>query len=245
MDAIKIRGMTKTYHTGFTAFGYSFGHDVTTLHGIDLTVPQGSIFAFLGPNGAGKTTTIKCLLGLSKPTEGTVELFNEPYNSHMLSWIGYSPDETLYYDHLTGRENIMLIGQLDGSSHATVEKRATKLLRQLDLLDAKDQPVKNYSHGMKKRLGLIISLINEPHLVLRDEPMGGLDPIGRKVVKDLIVSLKKSGVTIFFSTHILSDVEEIADNFAILHKGRLLTSKSVKSVKEDLEGFFIKTLSKE
>ncbi len=181
------------------------------------------MFGYLGPNGAGKTTTIKILMGLAFPDAGEGTVLGRPWRE--AAWrerAGYLPEQPYFYDYLTPREYLDYVGRLFGLSAATRAERARKLIERVGLGAAQDEPVRRFSKGMAQRLGIAQALINEPDLVVLDEPMSGLDPIGRRLVRDVILDLKKEGRTVFFSTHILSDAETLCDRVALLRDGRLL-----------------------
>ena len=215
------------------------------LKGVSFSVKKGDIYGFLGPNGAGKTTTMKCILWLIHPESGSIKLFWEDGLSQSSKMrIGFMPENTYLYKHLTGREFLRFNGSFFGLSGEQWEKRVTELLHRVWLSEAADSYLKNYSKGMLQRVGLAQSIINHPEILFLDEPMSGLDPIGRKMVKDLLVELNKSGTTIFFNTHILADVESICDTISIINKGEIIVeNKKVESIKGGLEDFFIEQVS--
>jgi len=192
------------------------------LKGVSLSVEEGEIYGFLGPNGAGKTTSIKCLLGLLEPDAGAVSLFGEPGATLAARRrLGYLPEQPYFYQHLKGRELLQYFGRLCDMGGAKLGARCDELLEMVGLADAGDKPLGQYSKGMLQRIGVAQALINEPDLVVLDEPMSGLDPIGRREVKDLIMSVKQRGATVFFSSHILSDAEELCDRVCLLVDGEL------------------------
>ena len=214
MTSIKIEGLTKIYPK-------LFGSYTKAIDNITLSVKQGEIFGFLGPNGAGKTTTLKIITGLIKPTKGEVLVFDAPiFEVNVREKIGFLPEYPSYYSHLTGFEVLDFACGLFGVQ--TSKKKISALLDRIGLQDKAQVKVSEYSKGMIQRLGIAQALVNDPELVILDEPLSGLDPMGRKEVKDIIVSLKNEGKTIFFSTHILADVERICDRVGILHRGKLL-----------------------
>ena len=213
----------------------------TILHDVSLTVKDGEIFGFLGPNGAGKTTTMKCILGLLAPDDGTVELLGEPgLTQETKKRIGFMPENTYLYKYLTGREFLRFNGRFFPIPKDELEERIGFLIEKVGLSHAGDKLLAKYSKGMLQRVGLAQAIINRPEIVFLDEPMSGLDPIGRRMVKDLIAELKKEGTTVFFNTHILSDVESICDHFAIIHFGEIIADEYVKNLKEPLEDYFIR-----
>ncbi|MBI4001973.1 MAG: ABC transporter ATP-binding protein [Nitrospira defluvii] len=223
MDDIVIEDLTKSY-----ASGWPGRPPFVALDGLYLTVGRGEIFGFLGPNGAGKTTTLKILLGLVRATGGRALLLGQPAGDvETRRRIGFLPESPYFYDYLTAEEFLGFYGQLAGLGHVAIAQRVTDLLSLVGLADARDRQLRKFSKGMLQRIGLAQALIHDPELVILDEPMTGLDPVGRKQVRDLILSLRDRGKTIFFSTHILHDVEMICDRVGIVIKGRLLASGRV------------------
>ena len=192
------------------------------LKGVSLSVQQGEIYGFLGPNGAGKTTSIKCLLGLLYPDAGSVELFGQQGATLAARRrIGYLPERPYFYPHLKGRELLEYFGRLFGMRGQELRAKCDDLLALVGLPDDGGKPTGQYSKGMLQRLGVAQALINDPDLVILDEPMSGLDPIGRREVKDLITAVKERGATVFFSSHILSDAEALCDRVCLLVDGKL------------------------
>jgi ABC-2 type transport system ATP-binding protein len=213
---------------------------VTALQGLDLQVNAGEIFGFLGPNGAGKTTTMKILMGLIYPTSGRARLFGKPLGDvDVKHRIGFLPETPYFYDYLTADEFLLFYGQLFGIPRAELKRRIDELLTLVGLEQSRSLRLHRFSKGMLQRVGLAQALINDPQLVILDEPMSGLDPIGRKEVRDLILHLKERGKTVFFSTHILSDVETICNRVGILIRGRL---REVGSVEELLGRYGVQTV---
>jgi ABC-2 type transport system ATP-binding protein len=214
--AIEVVGLRKTYRTPFRR------KRVEALRGVTFTVERGHIFGFVGPNGAGKTTTIRALMGLVRPTAGTAALLGEPIPSRAArARVGFLPEAPYFYDYLTVGELLDLAGRLFGLPAAERRRRADELIERVGLARARSQSLKKFSKGMLQRAGLAQALMNDPELVVLDEPMSGLDPIGRKEVRDLMLELRDRGKTVFFSTHILSDVEAITDRVAIIARGQL------------------------
>ena len=231
--AIDVHDLTKTYRTPFTR------KKVEALRGVSFSVERGHIFGFVGPNGAGKTTTIRTLMGLIRPSAGTATLLGHPLGSRAArARIGFLPESPYFYDYLDVGELCDLAGRLFGLAPAARKKRADELIEKVGLGRARNQSLKKFSKGMLQRAGLAQALMNDPELVVLDEPMSGLDPIGRKEVRDLILELRDQGKTVFFSTHILSDVEAITDRVAIVARGQLqahgtpaeLVSRSLQGV---------------
>jgi ABC-2 type transport system ATP-binding protein len=214
--AIDVHDLRKTYRTPFTR------RKVEALRGVTFAVERGHIFGFVGPNGAGKTTTIRTLMGLVRPTGGSAALLGHPLTSRAArARIGFLPEAPYFYDYLTVGELCDLAGRLFGMAPAQRKRRADELIDKVGLGAARGQSLKKFSKGMLQRAGLAQALMNDPELVVLDEPMSGLDPIGRKEVRDLILELRDQRKTVFFSTHILSDVEAITDRVAIIARGQL------------------------
>ena len=215
---IEIDRLTKDF-----AIGFARKRRVRALDALSLTVARGEIFGFLGGNGAGKTTTIKLLLGLMSPTAGTARICGRDIrDTAMHARIGYLPEQPYFYDYLTARELLEYCAELFGYDAAERKRRAAALLTRVELDPrAWTRPLRRFSKGMLQRVGLAQALLNDPEVVFLDEPMSGLDPIGRRHVRDLIASLRAGGTTVFFSSHILSDIEVLCDRVAILQKGRL------------------------
>lgn len=215
---IEIENLTKDYETGFWK-----KKKVRALDGLTLNIKPGQIFGFLGGNGAGKTTTIKILMRLLFPTAGSAKILgNDISDVKTHGQIGYCPENPYFYDYLTARELMDYFGELFGFSAAVRKEKTAQLLSSVGL-DEKDwnRQLRKFSKGMLQRVGLAQSLINDPEIVFLDEPMSGLDPIGRREVRELIAGLRKRGMTVFMSTHILSDIEALCDEVAILRKGKL------------------------
>jgi ABC-2 type transport system ATP-binding protein len=213
---IEVQDLRKVYRTPFRR------RKVQALSGISFEVRRGEIFGFLGPNGAGKTTTIRVLMGLIAATGGTAKIFGHRIPSRQARMrLGFLPEQPYFYDYLTVGELLDLTGRLFGLDGATRKKRAAQLIDRVGLGRARDQNLKKFSKGMMQRAGLAQALMNDPDLVVLDEPMSGLDPIGRKEVRDLIVELHDQGKTVFFSSHILTDVEAVADRVAIVARGQI------------------------
>jgi ABC-2 type transport system ATP-binding protein len=215
---------------------------------LTLTVNKGETYGLLGLNGAGKTTTLKLLLGLCRPTSGKVTVLGAPPGSRrVLSRIGFLPENPYFYSHLTARECLDLISSLFGIERSKRRAKTEELLNLVKISDAADVPMRKYSKGMLQRVGIAQCLINDPELIFLDEPMSGLDILGRKDMRSILENLKKEGRTIFFNSHLLPDVSEICDRVGILHKGKLLAEKSISELEAtseyaDLEDYFLKTL---
>ena len=214
--AIDVRDLTKTYRTPLAR------RKVEALRGVTFGVERGHIFGFVGPNGAGKTTAIRTLMGLIRPTSGSARILGHTIPSREARFkVGFLPEAPYFYDYLTVGELLDLAGRLFGLSASVRKQRAGQLIARVGLERAQSQSLKKFSKGMLQRAGLAQALMNDPELVVLDEPMSGLDPIGRKEVRDLIVELRDQGKTVFFSTHILTDVEAITDQVAIIARGQL------------------------
>lgn len=213
------------------------------LFDINLSIVAGEVFGFLGPNGAGKTTTMKTMLGLIQPDEGSVSILGDTTLSNATKEkIGFMPENTYLYKYLTGREFLRFNGKFFQIPDTELDERIKEILRKVGLETAGDKLLAKYSKGMLQRIGLGQAIINRPSIIFLDEPMSGLDPIGRKMVKDLILELKSQGTTVFFNTHILSDVESICDSFAIIHQGHLVANDMVKNLDKPLEEYFIEKI---
>ncbi|MBM4124508.1 MAG: ABC transporter ATP-binding protein, partial [Nitrospira sp.] len=196
--------------------------------GLSLSVRRGEIYGFLGPNGAGKTTTMKILLGLTRASGGTAEVLGRPVGDvGVRREIGFLPESPYFYDYLTAEEFLAFYGHLAGLEGIGLKQRMERLLALVGLTEARGRQLRKFSKGMLQRIGLAQALIHDPELVILDEPMSGLDPIGRKEVRDLILALRDQGKTVFFSTHIISDVEVLCDRVGVVTKGRLLASGTV------------------
>lgn len=217
MFAVEIEGLTKDYRLGFWR-----RRPRRALDGVSLQVKRSEVFGLLGPNGAGKSTTLKILLGLVFPTAGTARLLGSDLGDRRVhARLGYLPENPYFYDHLTAEELLSYTASLFGLRGAERQKRIGSLLERTGLEEARDIPLGKFSKGMVQRVGIAQALLNDPELVFLDEPMSGLDPLGRRAVRDLILELRAAGKTVFFSTHILSDAETLCDRVAILNRGRL------------------------
>ena len=224
---VEINSLSKDYETGFWR-----KKRVRALDDLTLNVKGGQIFGFLGGNGAGKTTTIKLLMSLIFPTEGSAKILGcDTADVQMHRRIGYCPENPYFYDYLTARELMDYFGELFGFDTATRRAKTEQLLTAVGL-EEKDwkRQLRKYSKGMLQRVGLAQSLINDPEIVFLDEPMSGLDPVGRREIRELIAGLREKGVTVFMSTHILSDIEALCDEVAILRNGRLAASGNLSEL---------------
>jgi ABC-2 type transport system ATP-binding protein len=213
---LRTEALTKTFEVGVRR------RRVHAVAGLTLSVNEGEIFGFVGPNGAGKTTTIKMLMGLIFPTSGSAFIFDAPIPSEASkARIGYLPEHPAWYEFLTGREALRFFATLAKVPRAEAAARCEELLALVGLADAGDRQIRKYSKGMQQRLGIAQALVADPAFVVLDEPMSGLDPVGRKEVRDLIHELKRRGKTVFFSTHILPDVEALCDRVGVIVGGKL------------------------
>ncbi len=215
---IEIENLTKDYETGFWR-----KRKVRALDGLSLQVERGEIFGFLGGNGAGKTTTLKLLMRLIYPTAGRARILGRDINDvAMHTRIGYLPENPYFYDYLTARELLEYCAELFGYNKAQRRERAADWLKRVHLEEKSwDKQLRKFSKGMLQRVGLAQALVNDPEIVFLDEPMSGLDPLGRRQVRDLIVTLRDEGKTVFMNTHILSDIEALCDRVALLKNGKL------------------------
>src|SRR3954467_15190453 len=217
MNAIEISGLTKRYSVGFLR-----KTEKTALQDLSLEVPEGEIFGYLGPNGAGKTTTLKLLMGLMYPTSGTANILGKPVSDPGVKRaIGFLPEQPYFYDYLTARELLEYYAGLSDVPAKDRHRRAETMLGKVGLTHAADTQLRKFSKGMLQRVGIAQAIIHDPKIVFLDEPMSGLDPMGRLEVRDLIQSLKDEGKTVFFSTHILSDAETLCDRVVVLNEGEL------------------------
>ncbi|MDX2254520.1 MAG: ABC transporter ATP-binding protein [Pseudanabaenaceae cyanobacterium bins.39] len=227
-NAIVAQGLSKTYRTGFW-----LNQKITSLQDCSLTVGKGETFGVLGPNGAGKTTLLKILLGIVQPSSGTGSILGYPLGDRTAKQkIGYLPENAYYYDYLTGWELLDFIGNLFGVPASLRRQRIADLLDLVGLSQsvARKKQLRQYSKGMVQRIGVAQALINDPDVVFLDEPMSGLDPVGRYQVREIILMLKKQKKTVFFNSHILSDVELICDRIGILNRGELVATGTLNEL---------------
>jgi len=222
MIAIEIKNLSKIFRG-------KRGAKVEALTDLSLELIKGEVFGFLGPNGAGKSTTIKILMGLISPTSGIAKLNGEDVRTvQARARVGYLPENPAFYEFLSAKEYLQFSGQAFGLKGKLLDGRIEEVLELLDLTAAKKRLIRGYSKGMVQRLGIAQTLLHDPDLFILDEPMSGLDPIGRALVKKIILKLKQRGKTVFFSTHITSDVETVCDKVGILKKGSLQCVKDVR-----------------
>ena len=214
---LSINNLSKTFRVGF------WRKKVEAVRDVSFEVRSGEIFGLVGPNGAGKTTTMKMITGLIYPDAGAVEVFgHSSLTTESRRKLGYLPEGPYFYEHLTASELLRYYGHLHGMSGAKLDGRVDELLDRVGLTDARDRQLRKFSKGMRQRAGIAQALINDPELVILDEPQSGLDPVGRKEVRDLIYELREQGKTVVFSSHILVDVEAVCDRVAILQAGELV-----------------------
>lgn len=219
---LHTQALAKTFALGF------FRKKVEAVRDVGFSVEAGEIFGLLGPNGAGKTTTLKMLMGLIKPTAGKASLFGRPPSDRQARQkVGYLPEAPYFYDYLSGKELLVLVGELCGLTRREARRRAGTLIERVGLKDAADRAMRRYSKGMLQRVGIAQALVNEPDLVVLDEPLSGLDPIGRKELRELISGLRDEGRTVLFSSHIISDVELLADRVTIVVGGKTVATGSI------------------
>ena len=232
MAAIEILGLEKTYHVGFW-----LKQKKLALKPLHLSVEQGEVFGFLGPNGAGKTTTLKLLMGLVFPTAGTARILGREIDDPgMKAKIGFLPEQPYFYDYLTARELLAYYGQLSGMAAKERSRKIPEMLDRVGLKDAGRVQLRKFSKGMLQRVGIAQAILHDPEVIFLDEPMSGLDPMGRREVRDLMEQLKQDGKTVFFSTHILSDAEALCDRVAVIHQGELRGVGAVAELTASVHG---------
>lgn len=218
------------------------GLRVEALKGLSLSIEPGEVFGFLGPNGAGKSTTIKTLMGLIRPDSGEARIMGVDIRSPgARQHVGYLPENPAFYDYLTAEEYLAFVGAAFAMALSDARKHAERVLTLMELWDARKRPIRSYSKGMVQRLGLAQVLLHDPDVYILDEPMSGLDPVGRALVKDVILDLKKKGKCVFFSTHITADVETVCDRVGIIAQGALRSVELVQAVLSGgIQGYFIR-----
>ena len=244
MDVIQIKGLTKVYK----ALDFWKKDRVTAIQGLELNIKKGEVFGLLGLNGAGKTNLMKVLLGLLKPTSGKVTIFGSSIeDSNVRRRIGYLSELPYFPKYLTAYEILTYFAEILDVPQTKKKKKISEVLNAVGLKEKGNIKVKAFSKGMQGRLGLAQALLNEPELLLLDEPMTGLDPLGYKETRDILLKLNKKGTTIFFNSHILSEVEKICTRVGVLHKGRILDVSKVASIKKKykgMENYFITLIQK-
>ncbi len=224
--AIEVQNLRKLYG------------EKAAVDGLNLTVPRGCFFGFLGPNGAGKTTTIKMLMGLAPPTSGTISLLGLPMPERGLEikqLIGLVPDESLLFDHLTGGEFIEFVGRIYGLDRAVARERAQELMELFELHGNERKLINEYSKGMRKRVAMAAALIHRPQLYLMDEPFEGVDAVGARLMKDILLEQVRHGATIFLTSHVLEVVERLCDRVAIINEGHVVREGSMAELREGSE----------
>ena len=232
MVAIEILDLEKSYQVGFWR-----KRAKVALRPLRLTIEEGEVFGFLGPNGAGKTTTLKLLMGLVFPTAGTARILGRDLDDPQVkSQIGFLPEQPYFYDHLTARELLNYYGQLSGVPAKGRGARVEQMLDRVGLSDSAGVQLRKFSKGMLQRVGLAQAVLHDPKLVFLDEPMSGLDPMGRREVRDMIQQLRHEGKTVFFSTHILSDAEALCDRVGVIHQGELRGVGAIAELTSQTQG---------
>ena len=215
--AVVISGLTKIYRAGFSRKG------VLAVNKVSFNVKAGEIYGLIGPNGSGKSTTMKCLLGLATPSEGTAEIFGKDSRQvDSRNDVGFLPENPYFYKYLTGRETLAFYGRLCGLSGKKLDERAKELLALVGLEQAATRRLSGYSKGMLQRIGLAQAIVHWPRLVVLDEPTAGVDPIGSRIIRDLIRELKQRGITVILSSHLLEQVQEVCDRVGIIFRGNLV-----------------------
>ncbi|QDK36839.1 ABC transporter ATP-binding protein [Bdellovibrio sp. NC01] len=224
MAALSVEGLNKTFRGGL------FEKDRQVLRDINFSLAEGKTTGFVGSNGAGKTTTIKCLFDFIHPDSGSIKFFGQSINSDVKTRIGYLPERPYLYEFLTGVEFLKLHWNLCyGSNMKDFSARAEESLRKVDLMEAKDRRLRTYSKGMLQRIGIAQAILTRPDLLILDEPMSGLDPDGRAMVKDILKEEQKRGVTLFFSSHLLQDMEELCSDLVVINKGQILYTGALQA----------------
>ncbi len=237
--AIEVQNLRKVYG------------DKAAVDGLSITVPRGCFFGFLGPNGAGKTTTIKMLMGLAPPTSGTIQLLGRPMPERGIEikqLIGLVPDESLLFDHLTGEEFIEFVGRIYGLERAVARERSIELMHLFELAVGSRKLIAEYSKGMRKRVAMAAALIHRPELFLMDEPFEGVDAVGARLMKDILLEQVRHGATIFLTSHVLEVVERLCDRVAIINEGKLVREGSMAELRgasETLEDAFVRAVGVE
>lgn len=222
-NAIEVKNLSKIFRTGF------WGRPTQILHHIDFRVKRGMTTGFVGANGSGKTTSLKCLLEFIFPDTGEILFFNEKLNEQTKKKIGYLPERPYYQEFLTGMEFLKFHWRLSGADSRLFTEASTAALKKVDLYEVRDRRIRSFSKGMMQRIGLAQAIMGDPELLILDEPMSGLDPDGRLMVKDILAEQKKKGVTIFFSSHLLQDMEELCNELLLIHKGKVLYNGEMNS----------------
>ena len=238
---INIQGISKVFKEGIT------GKKIRALEGLDLEIKHGEVFGFLGPNGAGKSTTIKILMNLIFSDTGKAEIRGKDVrDTEARRLVGYLPENPYFYDYLTADELLWFGGKTSGMDSKSIREQSDLLIKKVGLQNARKRPLRTYSKGMLQRAGLALALVHNPDVIILDEPMSGLDPIGRKMVGDLLVELKGQGKTVFFSSHILNDIERFSDRAGIIIGGKLRLVDTLSNLLSDgknLEAVFMREVA--
>ncbi len=240
-NVLRLDKITKSYWTSMRADKL-----LRVVDNLSFTLKKGEAYGLIGPNGAGKTTTVKMIVGLTSPDSGTISIFNQSNTSlEVRQRIGFMPENPAFYAYLSAQEFLWFVARLFHIEKHEAKARISKILKSVGLDQAADRAIRGYSKGMKQRLGLAQALVNQPDILILDEPLDGLDPLGRSDIKDYLLEMKKSGTTILLSSHILSDVEEICDRIGIIHRGTLIEEGAIDVVIPkgmNLEEYFVKTI---
>lgn len=225
--AAEITHLHKVFKTPWKRTGVHAVNDVS------ITIPSGHIYGLIGPNGSGKSTTMKALLGLLRPTSGSCSIFGVPgASAEARGQVGFLPENAYFYKFLTGRETVRFYGKLSGLSGRDLRDRTEELLKLVDLEDAADRRLGGYSKGMLQRIGLAQALVSRPRLLVLDEPTAGVDPIGSRMIRDIILNLKEQGMTIFLCSHLLEQVQEVCDSVGIIYKGKMVAQGALSDLIE-------------
>ena len=233
MKALEIKNLHKSFKSNFLIKQFHI------LKGIDITVEKGEIYGFLGPNGAGKTTTMKCILDIIFPDSGEINIFGKPSNkAESRSKVGFLPEHPYFYDYLTPVELLKFTGMLFAIPKDRIRERSARLIELVGLKGKEDGKLRKYSKGMIQRAGLAQALIHDPDFVILDEPFSGLDPIGRKELRDIILSLREAGKTVFFSSHILQDMEMMVDRVGIILSGSIRKEGKLSDLVSDTVNYY-------
>lgn len=227
IPAAEISHLHKVFKTPWKRTGVHAVNDVS------ITIPAGHIYGLIGPNGSGKSTTMKALLGLLRPTAGTCRIFGVSGSSaEARGQVGFLPENAYFYKFLTGRETVRFYGKLSGLRGKSLQERTSELLKLVDLEDAADRRLSGYSKGMLQRIGLAQALVSSPQLLVLDEPTAGVDPIGSRMIRDIILSLKERGMTIFLCSHLLEQVQEVCDTIGIIYRGEMVVQGALSDLIE-------------
>lgn len=216
-SAVEIQNLVKVFHPSFR------GEPVRAVDDVSITIEPGEVYGLIGPNGSGKSTTMKALLGLVAPTSGSCRIFGaDSLKVDSRQQVGFLPENPYFYKHLTGSETLAFFGKLCGLRGKVLKDRISELLDLVDLQGARDRRLGGYSKGMLQRIGLAQALVQEPRLVILDEPTAGVDPLGSRQIRDLILKLKERGITVFLCSHLLEQVQEVCDHVGIIFRGRMV-----------------------